>query len=272
MSQRDTITINENLQAALDLAEAGIPVFPFKLVSSDEPGKGPRKVPCITDWPNRATPDKAQLRRWFAKWPDAMPGIPMGPRTGWAVLDVDRKNGKDGFAELRALGFDPEALSPVIVQSPGGSLHHYFRWTEGMGNSGKGLPPGLDVRGEGGYVAAPGATHEGGSFSLVSGSLGDPLPDWPETLRPRLKAQEEGDGQPSGLPFHVTLSALSALPKMGTPSPAGTPGWRSSWPCIASPAGPKRGWRPRLTGPASGPAMTTGRPRRPGSRSATAGA
>lgn len=67
-----------------------------------------------------------------------MPGLPMGGRNGMAVLDVDQKNGKDGFASLRALGCDPEALSPVMVQSPGGSLHAYFRWPEGMGNSAAG--------------------------------------------------------------------------------------------------------------------------------------
>lgn len=73
MSQRNDITYNKNLQAALDLAGLGIPVFPFRLVPSDTPGKGPVKRPCITDWQNRATTDKVQLRHWWAKWPDAMP-------------------------------------------------------------------------------------------------------------------------------------------------------------------------------------------------------
>lgn len=215
MSQINVITYHANWQAAEALADAGIPVFPFELVPDPRPGKSPRKKPSITDWRAKAATDKAQIRRWFAKHPERMPGIPMGHRTGLAVLDVDQKNGKDGFAELRAMGLDPEALSPVIVQSPGGSLHLYFRWPEGMGNSAEGLPPGLDVRGEGGYVAAPGATHEGGSYSILKGGLTNPVPDWPEALRPRQRAKDANDGQPTGLPFHVILSALAALPNDG---------------------------------------------------------
>lgn len=215
MSQRDTITADLNLQAALALSDAGVPVFPFHLAPNPKPGKDPIKKPCFTGWQDQATTDKTRLRRWFAKHPERMPGIVLGPRTGWAVLDVDQKNGKDGFAGLRAMGIDPEALSPVMVQSPGGSLHAYFRWPEGMGNSNAGLPPGVDVKGEGGYVAAPGATHAGGTYRLVSGSLADDLPPWPEALKPRLKAKEPGQGEPTGLPFHVIRSALMALPNSG---------------------------------------------------------
>ena len=215
MSQSNVITYHVNLQAALALSDAGVPVFPFHLVPNPKPGKDPIKKPCFTGWQDQATTDKTRLRRWFAKHPERMPGIALGPRTGWAVLDVDQKNGKDGFAGLRAMGIDPEALSPVMVQSPGGSLHAYFRWPEGMGNSNAGLPPGLDVKGEGGYVAAPGATHAGGTYRLVSGSLADDLPPWPEALKPRLKAKEPGQGEPTGLPFHVIRAALMALPNSG---------------------------------------------------------
>jgi len=209
------IAIHNNRQAFLDLAKAGIVVFPFRIVPNPKPGKDPIKKPCINDWQNRATTDLATIDRWTRKWPDAMPGIPMGPRTGLAVLDIDQKNGKDGFASLRALGFDPDTLSPVMVQSPSGSLHAYFRWPEGMGNSARGLPWGVDVRGEGGYVAAPGATHKGGTYCLLSGSLTDDMKLWPEALMPRLKAKEAGQGEPTGLPFPIIKAALMALPNDG---------------------------------------------------------
>ena len=224
MSPPNTIATIDNLQVALELAKAGIPVFPFRIIPNPTPGKDPIKKPCITDWSNRATTDEAQIRRWFAKWPDAMPGLPMGGRNGMAVLDIDQKNGKDGFAALRAMGFDPHALSPVMAQTPSGGLHAYFRWPEGMGNSGKGLPKGVDVRGEGGYAAAPGATHMGGTYLLLSGSLTDDLPPWPEALMPRLKAKDAGRGEPTGLPFHVTREALMALPNNGDEY-----GSRESW-------------------------------------------
>ena len=199
------IKIPQNLQPALDLAKAGVAVLPC----------GPDKRPRLRDWQNQATTDEAQIQRLWKKSPDAMPGIPMGPRTGWAVLDVDFKNGKDGFAALEAMGLDIEILSPVQVETPTGGRHLYFRWHEGLGNSAKGLPPGLDVRGEGGYVIAPGATHEGGTYRLLKGTLTDPLPDWPKTLRPHQKAASDWPSEPTGLPFHVILSALMALPNDG---------------------------------------------------------
>lgn len=211
----NSIAIHDNRQAFLDLAKAGIAVFPFWLAPNPKPGKHPIKKPYINDWQNRATTNLATIDRWTRQWPNAMPGIPMGPRTRLAVLDIDQKNGKDGFAALRALGFDPDTLSPVMVQTPSGGLHAYFRWPEGMGNSDHGLPPGVDVRGEGGYVAAPGATHEGGTYRLVSGSLTDDMQPWPEALMPRLKAKDTGQGDPTGLPFHIIKAALMALPNDG---------------------------------------------------------
>ena len=90
MSQQNVITYQLNLQVALDLAKAGTPVFPFRLVKR----KGKiAKVPCITDWPNRATTDTATIEAMWTKWPDAMPGIPTGSRSGFAVVDLDCKNG-----------------------------------------------------------------------------------------------------------------------------------------------------------------------------------
>lgn len=212
MSQANPITNNDNLQVALDLARRRIPVFPFRLVPNPKPGKDPRKTPCIEDWQNRASTNEAQIRRWFGKWPDAMPGIPMGPRTGLLTLDIDQKNGKDGFAGLRAIGFNPEILSDIMSATPSGGRHAVFRWEEGMGNSAAGLPAGVDVRGEGGYIAAPGATHAGGTYRLLSGSLTVDPPALPEALKPRLKAKEPGQGEPTGLPFHVIREALMALP------------------------------------------------------------
>lgn len=210
MSQQNVITYHQNMQVARDLAKAGIPVFPFCLIKR----KGKiEKVPCITDWPNRATTDTASIEAWWAKWPDAMPGIPTGPRSGFAVVDLDCKNGKDGFAEIWAMGFDPDAMSPVMVESPGGSRHLYFRHEEGLRSTTDRIAPGIDTRAAGGYVAAPGAVSAKGAYRLLSGSLTDDLPPWPEALmRPSGPPREAGQGEPTGLPFHVIKSALMAVP------------------------------------------------------------
>lgn len=64
-----------------------------------------------------------------------MPAVPTGQRTDIAVLDIDIENGKDGDAELRALGNNLEELSPLRVATPSGGQHIYFRWHKGLRNS-----------------------------------------------------------------------------------------------------------------------------------------
>jgi KaiC/GvpD/RAD55 family RecA-like ATPase len=211
MSQAKPITNNENLQAALDLAEAGFAVFPARAAN---------KRPHVKDWQTIATTDPAQIRRWWKKWPDAMPAILTGRRNSVAVLDLDLKDGKDGGAALRALGLDPDTLSTCTVATPSGGRHLYFRWPEGLGcsppddESGKPLH-GVDVRGQGGFVIAPGASHGRGRYRLLEGALAGDLPDWPDAPQHAARAPSEGSGEPTGLPRHVTREALMALPNDG---------------------------------------------------------
>lgn len=160
-----------NLEVALAHANAGRPVFPCR----------PDKTPMV-NWRNAATRDPGQIRSWWSQYPDTMPAIPMGRASGLAVLDLDIRPDKDGIAALRDLGLDPDTLSPCIVTTPSGGRHLYFRWHDGLGNSAGHLPAGVDARGEGGYVIAPGAIAEAGGYSPEN-PLPDDLPAWPEALR-----------------------------------------------------------------------------------------
>jgi hypothetical protein len=49
--------------------------------------------------------------------------MPTGPASGVDVLDLDRKNGKDGLAAV------PNYIdrSPLIVQTPSSGVHDYFK-------------------------------------------------------------------------------------------------------------------------------------------------
>ncbi|UWP88373.1 AAA family ATPase [Aliiroseovarius crassostreae] len=201
MPAKDTI-LKDNLQAALFHAKAGRPVFPC----------GADKRPLVK-WRDRATTNPAQIERWWQKWPEAMPGLPMGRASGLAVLDLDKRPDKDGAAALRDLGYAPDSLSPSIISTPSGGLHLYFRWPEGLGNSAAGLPAGVDVRGDGGYVIAPGAVNGKGAYA---GHLTPDLPDWPEGLHPaRPDALEGASGEREGLSLAVIREAVMALPNDG---------------------------------------------------------
>ncbi len=134
-------------RAALSYARRDIPIFPC------EPG-GKRPLTYNGFWD--ATTDARRVRSWWGRWPSANIGIPTGERSGLLVLDVDRRSG--GMESLAALerrnGPMPET---VKARTGGGGVHLFFRFPAGQDvrNSAELLGPGLDVRGEGGYVVVP---------------------------------------------------------------------------------------------------------------------
>ncbi|MGM0583465.1 MAG: DUF3987 domain-containing protein [Pseudomonadota bacterium] len=148
------------LAAALRLAEAGIPVFPCdghpKPADAarypGEPGKGPLTPRGFYD----ATTDPEQLQKWWTRWPDALPAVPMGPTSGLFAVDCDLcdETGETlGEASLEGLGITA-ARHPYFMPSNSGGGHLFYRWREGLpGNSTKKLP-GVDIRSQGGYVIA----------------------------------------------------------------------------------------------------------------------
>lgn len=139
-------------------AKLGWRVFPVR----------PRdKRPLVQDWPALATTDTEAIENWWSEWPDAGVAIATGRESGIWVLDIDAgKDGKDGDSALFALRQEHGDLpdTPEVLTG-GGGRHLYFKWppngTE-IRNSASKLGQGLDVRGNGGYVLAPGSTHPSG--------------------------------------------------------------------------------------------------------------
>src|SRR5262249_57805538 len=97
--------MSTNLAVALELASAGIPIFPAGVFQRPGSGKW-QKRPLIDDWQKCATTDRKQIRRWWARYPRAVPGIWCGhPELNLIVIDTDRHGGPDGveaFAQLIA--------------------------------------------------------------------------------------------------------------------------------------------------------------------------
>ncbi|MGH9165468.1 MAG: bifunctional DNA primase/polymerase [Acidimicrobiales bacterium] len=135
-------------------------------------GKHPRTRHGLHD----ASADADTIKRWWRTWPQANLGIRTGD--GLGVVDVDPAHG--GMASLAALeaamGRMPQTLS---VRTGGAGLHLYFSVGEAIGNSAGALGPGIDVRGDGGYVIAPPSWHASGSWYRSSGGATlAPLPGW----------------------------------------------------------------------------------------------
>jgi Protein of unknown function (DUF3987)/Bifunctional DNA primase/polymerase, N-terminal len=134
------------LEVALALAEACIPLFPCSR----------KKSPLTEHGFKDATTDLAVIRAWWARWPEALVGVPMGHASGlFAVdLDVDRTNGElTGAKTLEALGISISA-QPCVARTRSGGLHIFYRHRPGLPKNSVKQLEGVDIRSEGGYVIA----------------------------------------------------------------------------------------------------------------------
>lgn len=162
------------------------------------PGKHPRTPRGCLD----ASADPKRVREWWTRWPEANVGVATGQ--GLVVIDIDpRSGGDDGLVDLRrTLGEIPHTVECL---TGGGGRHLYLRVDADVRNSASVLAPGVDVRGEGGYVVAPPSSHESGgvyAWELSSrpdeNDVAQAPPAWLAALttRPKLRALPGGKGEP----------------------------------------------------------------------------
>lgn len=141
------------LIAALALAEQGFSIIPV----------GQDKKPLIK-WERyqaeRATPD--QIQEWSKQFPNVNIGIVTGAISGIVVLDFDKGHGHS-IAEFKALARN--IPTTVSARSGGGGEHVYFKhpgWHVKT-TAGQLFGPGVDVRGDGGYVVVAPSLHPSGN-------------------------------------------------------------------------------------------------------------
>jgi hypothetical protein len=120
------------------------------------------------------------IRKWFKQFPNAGLGIVTGKLSGLFVIDCDTIN---GYQET--MKFIPNNLIVPIVKTPRGH-HLYFKYPAGSSLTvGQGILPGVDYRGQGGYVVCPPTINDnGGQYAWVNDqSLNeiDP-PEIPKTI------------------------------------------------------------------------------------------
>jgi hypothetical protein len=108
-------------------------------------------------------------------------------------LDVDGEQGLVAIQELRKYGYE---LPPTLTVKRGRGCHFYFRYPEDalIRNSAGKLGPGLDIRGDGGYVLVPPSVHPSGAdYQWMHEVAVAPAPDW---LVERLKAHSPSTSAP----------------------------------------------------------------------------
>jgi hypothetical protein len=164
------------LDNALAVAASGVPVFPCYQ----------DKRPATPNGFKDATTDPTVLRAMFNR-PGLLIGMPTGNASGVSVLDVDVHRGGDLSLLVleRMYGRTPDTLR---VRTRSGGVHLHFK-ASGVKNSNDVLGPGLDVRGEGGYVLVPPSA----GYQWINSA---PLAKFPAFLDPKKKVLRRGTFNP----------------------------------------------------------------------------
>ena len=138
------------LEEALNYSRLGFSIIP--IVPKD-------KKPLIR-WEEyqtrRATED--EIKGWWAKWPDANVGTVTGAISNIIVVDIDSEEAKNRLKEIVG-EYD---LDTVPRSRTGRGWQLFFKHPGGKIPNRASIFPGLDLRGDGGFVVLPPSIHPNG--------------------------------------------------------------------------------------------------------------
>lgn len=172
------------LERALEYLQLGYPIFPVCSPKMGlhqhrgQPCKNVGKTPLIA-WQAFQTrlPTIDEVRTWWDRWPLANIGMVTGKLSGVVVLDADSGDAKKTAMEKGGLD-----RTPAVFTGKSGGIHYWLAHPgEDVSNFARKLP-GLDFRGDGGYVLVPPSAHVSGAvYRWVDGTVGmtpAPVPSW----------------------------------------------------------------------------------------------
>src|SRR3972149_4715354 len=123
------------------------------------------KIPLTPHGYKDASKDVEAVMRMFSEHRNANIAIATGKVSGIFVLDIDVKNGAGGLESLsdldREFGELPHTVEAITWS---GGRHIFFRYPEKGVGCKTGIRPGIDVRGDGGYVIAAPSVIEGKGY------------------------------------------------------------------------------------------------------------
>jgi hypothetical protein len=167
--------MNEALETALHFASSGVPVLPLR--PRDKAPAGDLVPRGLLD----GSTDAARIRAWAKRLPQCNFGLAAGVL--FDVVDVD---GDEGMAALAAeMPVEGPTLDGPTVTTGRGA--HVYVGVTGLGCR-AGVVPGVDFRGQRGYVVSPGSVHPSGAVYAWKCGRDDPhfglnapirpAPDW----------------------------------------------------------------------------------------------
>ena len=159
------------LQAVLNYRNQGFSIIP--IIPKD-------KRPLIAWEPYQTEPaTETQIRDWWGtEFPGANVGVVTGQVSGLVVIDLDCPEAKDKLKELLSQ-YD---LTSVPRSRTGEGWQLFFQHPGVSVQNRAGVLPGLDVRGDGGYVVAPPSIHPNGRVYKWEVPIAGELPKLPVEL------------------------------------------------------------------------------------------
>ena len=205
------------IDAASAYARRGWPVFPCHTVQAgactclhDVCGS-PGKHPLVRNGLHDATTDLQTIRTWWGSWPRANIAIRTGQPAGLVVLDIDPDHG--GQTTLDRIVDEHGPLPPArMIRTGSGGLHLYFAHPGHPvpNDAGRRLGPGIDIRGDGGYVIAPPSRHRSGDRYRLTARGGE-IPHLPGWMIQALQPEPRPDPRPARRIAHRDAWAEAAL-------------------------------------------------------------
>ncbi|RED36213.1 bifunctional DNA primase/polymerase-like protein [Rhodopseudomonas thermotolerans] len=160
---------------AVALAAKGFDVFPAAMNGKEPAIRG-------ANWRKLASSDPQRVAEM---WTDPAfdseidYNIGIAPRADLLVVDIDCRQGKQGFETLRLLEALYDELPPTYtVRSASGGEHRYYRVDGISDDFPKVLGTDIDLKGLGGYVVAPGSTIDGAAYTVLNDAPIADLPTW----------------------------------------------------------------------------------------------
>lgn len=178
-----------NLEAALLAADRGWYVFPT--VGSKAKSYQEAKIP-LGRWREISSNCPNQIIAWAHEYPQAYFAVDCA-KSGVIVVDADKAKegssscGVDNIIKLfREQQIEIDELA-YVIDTPSGGLHLYFNNPQNLKNRKGSMPEGIDIKGHGGCVIAPGVViGDGRCYKARRGVKMPVLTDLPEFIAQRI--------------------------------------------------------------------------------------
>lgn len=211
------------LEHALKYAAMGWYVFPCHSIIETVSGltctcnnigcSSPGKHPCTPNGLTNATTNPEWIKAWWRKWPWANVAILTGPPSGIIALDIDPKSNGDNSLDDLTDKYGPLPHTVTAITGSGGQHYLFQHLGFRIKNSSSEIAPGIDIKGDRGYIIATPSHHISGNCyeweaSSEPGMI--PIAPIPQFLLSLIQATTQ---KPSSSKNETTILASKPIPE-----------------------------------------------------------